>query len=72
MTAAQYRAVAVRLSRAAEQLIRASLELLAIDSRWTPDVIAWNREADGYLALALDYYALADEAERYEREGVAA
>ena len=60
MTAAgQYRAVAVRLAKAAEQLVRAAVELHALDPRWTPDVIAWNREADGYLKLSLDYHELA-------------
>ena len=66
MSAAGHRAVAVRLARAAEQLIRASIELQTLDPRWQPDVMALNREADGYLEMSLDFHELAYTLERQE------
>ncbi|MCU0224279.1 MAG: hypothetical protein MUF27_09440 [Acidobacteria bacterium] len=57
--AVQHRAIAVRLAKAAEHLVRAALEANDLGPEWDAEVRAWNREADVYLRHSLDHHELA-------------
>lgn len=60
MTAAgQHREAAVRLAKAAEQLVRAAVEINGLGPEWRDSVIAWNREADDLLERSLEFHDLA-------------